>query len=164
DMDTLPYVMGVCKETLRWHTLLPSGLPHVASEDAVVQGYFIPKGTIIIGNAWALLHNETDFGPNPDKFDPERYLISGVRDPGNTGAFGFGRRICPGRYMAINSVFLAIASILQVFEISKARDESGKEISIDTEFTSGFFSHAPEFECTIRPRSSIAEELIGRAV
>ncbi|KIJ24441.1 hypothetical protein M422DRAFT_274789 [Sphaerobolus stellatus SS14] len=112
DMDTLPYVMGVCKETLRWHTLLPSGLPHVASENAVVQGYFIPKGTIIIGNAWALLHNETDFGPNPDKFDPERYLIPGVRDPGNTGAFGFGRRICPGRYMAINSVFLAIASIL----------------------------------------------------
>ncbi|KIJ30157.1 hypothetical protein M422DRAFT_141165, partial [Sphaerobolus stellatus SS14] len=74
DMDTLSYVMGVCKEALRWNPLLPSGLPHVASEDAVVQGYFIPQGTIIFGNAWVLLHDETDFGPNPDKFDPERYL------------------------------------------------------------------------------------------
>ncbi|KIJ42502.1 hypothetical protein M422DRAFT_171007 [Sphaerobolus stellatus SS14] len=92
NMDTLPYVMGVCKEALRCHPLLPTGVPHVASEDAVVQGYFIPKGTIIFGNSWALLLDEIVFGLNPYKFDPERYFIPGVRDPGSTGAFCFGRR------------------------------------------------------------------------
>ncbi|KIJ44644.1 hypothetical protein M422DRAFT_251939 [Sphaerobolus stellatus SS14] len=85
-----------------------------------------------------LLHNEADFGPNPDRFDPERYFIPGVCNPRSTGAFGFGRRICSGRHMAMNSVFLAIASILQVFEVSKERDGSGKEIPIEAEYSSGF--------------------------
>ncbi|KIJ51980.1 hypothetical protein M422DRAFT_243553 [Sphaerobolus stellatus SS14] len=160
DMDNLPYVMAICKEALRWHPILPNAAAHMASEDDVINGYFIPKGTIVFGNAWTLLHDEADFGPNTDRFDPERYFIPGVRDPANTGAFGFGRRICVGRYMAMKSVFLAIASILQVFEISKARDASGKEIPVEAEFTSGFLSFAAEFKCTIRPRSATAEELI----
>ncbi|KIJ47075.1 hypothetical protein M422DRAFT_164363 [Sphaerobolus stellatus SS14] len=107
-----------------------------------------------------LLRDEDDFGPNTDTFNPEIYFLPEVRDPGKTGAFGFGRRICPGRYMAMNSVFFAIASILQVFEISKARDASGEEIPVEAEFTSGFFSLAKDFKCTIRPRSSTAEELV----
>ncbi|KIJ31579.1 hypothetical protein M422DRAFT_185734 [Sphaerobolus stellatus SS14] len=160
DMDALPYVMAVCKETLRWHALLPVGVAHMASEDDIINGYFIPKGTIMFGNSWTLLRDEADFGPNTDRFNPERYFIPGVRDPGNTGAFGFGRRICVGRYMAMKSVFLAIASILQVFEISKARDASDKEIPVEAEFTSGFFSFATEFKCILRPRSATAEELI----
>ncbi|KIJ44607.1 hypothetical protein M422DRAFT_251892 [Sphaerobolus stellatus SS14] len=164
DIDALPYVFAICKEALRWHPLVPSGVPHVASEDDVIQGYFIPKGTIVFGNTWMLLHNEADFGPNTDRFDPERYFIPGVRDPRSTGAFGFGRRICSGRHMAMNSVFLAIASILQVFEISKERDGSGKEIPVEAKFCSGFVSFATEFKCTIRPRSSAAEELIIRSV
>ncbi|KIJ31595.1 hypothetical protein M422DRAFT_185704 [Sphaerobolus stellatus SS14] len=164
DIDDLPYVLAICKEALRWHPLVPSGVPHVASEDDVVQGYFIPKGTIVFGNAWMLLHNEADFGPNTNRFDPERYFIPGVRAPRSTGAFGFGRRICSGRHMAMNSVFLAIASILQVFEISKERDGSGKEVPVEAKIRSAFVSSATEFKCTIRPRSPTAEELIVRSV
>jgi len=47
-------------------------------------------------------------------------------------------RICPGRYMAENSLFITITSILQVFEISPATDGSGREIPVKSEFTSGF--------------------------
>ncbi|KIJ23694.1 hypothetical protein M422DRAFT_195619, partial [Sphaerobolus stellatus SS14] len=108
DMDSLPYVMAVCKEALRWHPLLPSGIGHMASEDDVIQGYFIPKGTVVLGNVWKILHNEADFGPETDKFNPERYFMPGIRDPATSGAFGFGRRICAGRFMALNSVFIAI--------------------------------------------------------
>ncbi|KIJ44626.1 hypothetical protein M422DRAFT_167941, partial [Sphaerobolus stellatus SS14] len=102
--------------------------------------------------------------PDTGRFDPERYFIPGVRDPRSTGAFGFGRRICSGRHMAMNSVFLAIASILQVFEISKERDGSGKEIPVVAEFCSGLISSVTEFKCTIRTRSPDAEELIIRSV
>ncbi|KIJ33444.1 hypothetical protein M422DRAFT_264547 [Sphaerobolus stellatus SS14] len=164
DMHNLPYVMAICKEALRWHPILPNSVAHTASEDDIINGYFIPKGTIVFGNAWTLLRDEADFGPNTDRFDPERYFIPGVRDPGNTGAFGFGRRICAGRYMAMKSVFLAIASILQVFEISKAQDASGKEIPVEAEFTSGFLSFAAEFKYIIRPRSTNAEELIVHGI
>ncbi|KIJ31590.1 hypothetical protein M422DRAFT_185753 [Sphaerobolus stellatus SS14] len=52
DIDALPSVFAIYEEALRWHPLIPSGMPHVASEDDVIQGYFIPKGTIEFGNAW----------------------------------------------------------------------------------------------------------------
>jgi hypothetical protein len=41
--------------------------------------------------------------------------------------------------MADNSMFIAVASILQVFDIAPARDKSGKEIPVNQAFTSGFF-------------------------
>ena len=28
------------------------GIPHVSTEDDEYDGYFIPKGTIVIGNVW----------------------------------------------------------------------------------------------------------------
>lgn len=37
-------------------------------------------------------------------------------------------RICPGQYIAEGSLFIAIASVLAAFDISKARDENGEEI------------------------------------
>ena len=59
-------------------------------------GYFIPKGSIILANAWSMLRNEDEYGPDPDAFNPERFLKDGklnldVRDPSNM-AFGYGRR------------------------------------------------------------------------
>jgi len=50
--------------------------------------------------------------------------------------FGFGRRICPGKYMAHSTVWVAIASILTVFDITKARDEQGRVIEPTYEYVS----------------------------
>ena len=52
DRSSLPYVVAVMKETLRWHPLLPLGLPHAVMEDDVVGEYFVPKGTVVFGNSW----------------------------------------------------------------------------------------------------------------
>lgn len=66
---------------------------------------------------------------------PERFLrVDGswnpdARDP--SVAFGFGRRICPGRFIARETLWIAIASILSSFTISAARDENGKELIPD---------------------------------
>ena len=43
-------------------------------------------------------------------------------------AFGFGRRTCPGRHLALNSVWLSLASILTVFNLELPRDKNGEEI------------------------------------
>ena len=43
-------------------------------------------------NSRQLLHDENDFGPDVEKFIPERFLRPGIRDPASTGSFGFGRR------------------------------------------------------------------------
>ncbi|KIJ23555.1 hypothetical protein M422DRAFT_195788, partial [Sphaerobolus stellatus SS14] len=160
DKSALPYTVAIYKETMRWHPLLPLGVPHAISEDDVIEGYFIPKGAIICGNTWSILQDEAVFGPDTDKFMPERFLQVGIRSPGNTGAFGFGRRICPERFMAENSLFISIASILHFFVISGPRDSFGNETPVEYEWTSGILSLPTNFQCTIKPRSKAAEELI----
>lgn len=52
DKEQLPYVQAVVTEILRWHNVAPLGVPHRASEDGIIDGYFVPKGSLIILNLW----------------------------------------------------------------------------------------------------------------
>ena len=94
-----------------------------------------------------MLHDEDEY-PNPDAFIPERYLTKGGQldpdapNPENI-AFGFGRRICPGRYFSSASVWFAIVSILAVFDITKAKDKNGSTIEPSAETTTGLVWYAP---------------------
>uniref|UniRef100_A0A0W0FIV6 Putative cytochrome P450 n=1 Tax=Moniliophthora roreri TaxID=221103 RepID=A0A0W0FIV6_MONRR len=74
DRDDLPYVEAIAKEVLRWNPVGPIGSPHATSQDDVYNGWMIPKGSIVIGNTWAILRDENLYGPETDKFIPERFL------------------------------------------------------------------------------------------
>ncbi|KAJ2920647.1 hypothetical protein H1R20_g16448, partial [Candolleomyces eurysporus] len=95
DRGQLPYVHAIVKEVSRWYTVVPLGVPHANSEDDEYDGYFIPKGTMVIPNNWAMMHNPDVF-KQPFDFIPERYLKDGKIDPSvpdpETAAFGHGRR------------------------------------------------------------------------
>ena len=52
DLDSLVYLNALVKEALRWHTVLPIGIPHCTSADDELNGYFIPAGTAVIANVW----------------------------------------------------------------------------------------------------------------
>ncbi len=52
DRQSLPYVTAIVKECLRWHSVLPLGLPHRAIHDDEYNGWRIPAGTILLANAW----------------------------------------------------------------------------------------------------------------
>ena len=52
DRESLPYVEAVLSETLRWRIIGPLGVPHACQEDTTVNGYFIPKGAIVMANSW----------------------------------------------------------------------------------------------------------------
>lgn len=75
----------------------------------------------------------------PERFMPERWIDEDgtLRHdlPTPDDAFGFGRRICPGRYFAMDFTWLAIAHILTVFRIERALDEYGQEIVPEADFT-----------------------------
>ncbi|THH16031.1 hypothetical protein EW146_g4550 [Bondarzewia mesenterica] len=143
DENSLPYVNAVVKEVLRWRPVVPlvpadlAGVPHRVISDDVYKGYHIPAGSIVIGNVRAMLHDELTF-PEADKFKPERFLDTSIKFP--EVAFGFGRRVCPGRYMARGSIWIAIASILATLDISKAVDKDGKLIEPTDEYSSGLIS------------------------
>ncbi|TFK21463.1 cytochrome P450 [Coprinopsis marcescibilis] len=157
DEPDLPYISAMVKEVLRWRPATPIGIPHLSTSDDIFKGYFIPKGTIVIPNVWAMLHNPEVY-PNPDEFNPDRYLKDGafdplVRDPG-TMAFGFGRRTCAGAHIAESMLFLTIASVLSAFSISKPVDENGKPVDVKPEYNRGIISRPVPFESFITPRSA----------
>ena len=71
DRPYLPYTNAVVKEILRWHTIGPicaqsnitladtnrltvsiSGPPHATTQDDIYEGYFIPKGAMVLVNIW----------------------------------------------------------------------------------------------------------------
>lgn len=52
DRPRLPFVNAILKESLRWHPVAPMGIPHMSSEDDTWEGYFIPKGSIVMPNIW----------------------------------------------------------------------------------------------------------------
>lgn len=52
DREHLPYISALCKELLRWRPVLPLGVAHCASEDDIYGEFFIPKGSVVIGNSW----------------------------------------------------------------------------------------------------------------
>ena len=76
------------------------------------------------------------------RFNPDRFLKGGKLDPDvqdpTVAAFGFGRRICPGRFMAYESMWIAIASTLAVLNIDKAKDDSGSPVTPGENYIEGF--------------------------
>lgn len=52
DRKNLPYIEALLKEVLRWHPVAPMGVPHMLKEDDIIGEYFVPKGTIVMGNVW----------------------------------------------------------------------------------------------------------------
>ncbi|OJA10779.1 hypothetical protein AZE42_00271 [Rhizopogon vesiculosus] len=146
DRPELPYIDCIAWECLRWYPVLPLGLAHFVSEDDEYNGYFIPSGTSVLPNIWAMLHDANIY-PDPLIFSPERFSDQARnKDLGINEfpwqAFGFGRRKCPGRWLAYDSAWLSIACILSVYSIERAIDENGLEIVPEVAYTSSMLSVA----------------------
>ncbi|KAF4567146.1 hypothetical protein EYR36_010763 [Pleurotus pulmonarius] len=149
DMDQLPYVTAVAREVQRWQPVTPLAIPHFVTDEDEYKGYRIPANSIVIGNAWAMLHDETKY-PEPFAFKPERWLSSdGTLNPDMkepSVMFGFGRRICPGRYLASSSIWITAAMLLSVFEFTHAIDQNGHRIEPSQKYCPGLipFDRDPE--------------------
>ncbi|KAI0029081.1 cytochrome P450 [Vararia minispora EC-137] len=163
DRSNLPYIEAIYMETLRWDPTAPLGVPHTADEDVMCEGFYIPRGAIVIGNAWAILHDPVQY-PDPDSFQPERHLSAEdrvVNDPLLDYAFGYGTRKCPGRHFADATLWLYIATVLTFFEIHRAKGEDGREMPVDGRFEPRSLVHGPlPFSCTLVPRDERALEHI----
>ncbi|KAF8998873.1 cytochrome P450 [Cyathus striatus] len=110
-----------------------------------------------------MLYNERDY-PDPYTFKPERFLKNGrlneeIKNPEDI-AFGFGRRKCPGRHIALSTLWLSIASILSTFEIEKPVDKNGHIVEPTYEIVDLGIIHPKPFSCSFKPRSDEAVSLI----
>ncbi|XP_073303375.1 nicotine N-demethylase CYP82E3-like [Primulina huaijiensis] len=127
DLKNLVYLQAVVKESLRLYPPLPLSVPHEAVEDSELCGYFVPKGALLFVNLWKL-HRDPQFWPEPEEFQPERFL-SGQAQMDVLGQhfeytpFGSGRRICPGITFVAHVGNLTLARLLQGFDFVTPGDQ-----------------------------------------
>lgn len=119
-IQQMHYLKSAIKETLL-HPPIPLLVPRLSTEDIKVNGYDIPAKTTIIVNAWAI-GRDPDSWEEPEKFCPERFLNGGSSSEIDFKGFDFelvpfgaGRRGCPGIHLAMATVELALANLLNEF-------------------------------------------------
>ena len=119
----LPYLHAAIMEAMRYRTVGPLALPHMANMDCELGGYAIPKGTQVLGNIYAV-HHDPRFWDAPDEFMPERFmpLQDGTPPPALTeGAFmpfSAGRRGCPGQGFAQIVIWLQACRLLHRYRFT----------------------------------------------
>jgi len=115
DVARLPYLQRVVKETFRVHPPGPLlSWARLGVHDAVVGGHLVPAGTTAMVNMWAITHDPAVWA-DPSAFRPERFEEENVSVLGGElrlAPFGAGRRVCPGKTLALATVHLWLAQLL----------------------------------------------------
>lgn len=159
DRERLPYIDALVKEALRWLPVVPIGTAHVADEEIVYERYRIPKGAYLLPSIWWFLHDPEVYS-DPSSFNPDRFLEPRNEPDPADHAFGYGRRICPGRFLAQESLFITISRVLATFDITRAVDDEGRELEVKLEPKPGLLCHPAPFPYKIRARSKEHADLI----
>ncbi|KAJ3762601.1 cytochrome P450 [Lentinula raphanica] len=164
--SNLQYVESLIKEVYRLNPAFPMALPHALNSktDDEYRGWRIPKGSTVIANTWAVLH-DANLYPSPFEFLPERYLEvqssheHSLKEPAahieatemnpdpRKFAFGYGRGSCPGQYLIDDTIFIAVATVLALFDIGPLTSGSVPG------YTPYVISQPEAFACTIAPRT-----------
>ncbi|MEU6665978.1 cytochrome P450 [Streptomyces sp. NPDC046727] len=111
-------IQALVHETLR---LYPSAwiLPRHATEDDTIAGYRVEAGTDILVCPY-LTHREPELWPDPDHFDPRRFLTPDGRPthPGAYFPFGIGPRACLGLQFALRESTTLLEHLLPAHTVS----------------------------------------------
>ncbi|KAB1220279.1 Cytochrome P450 81D1 [Morella rubra] len=155
DLPKLPYLRCIINETLRMYPVGPLLAPHESSEDCLVGGFKVPRGTTLLVNLWAI-QRDPKIWEDPNTFKPERFEgIEGVRDGFRFMPFGSGRRGCPGEGLAMRVVGLALGSLIQCFEWERIGEEM-----VDMSEEAGLtLTKARPLQANCRPRPTMVNLL-----
>ncbi|XP_049365494.1 geraniol 8-hydroxylase-like [Solanum verrucosum] len=130
DVGRLPYLQCIVKETLRIHP--PSSLlTRKAEQDVELCGYFVPKGSQVLVNVWAI-GRDPDIWEDPLAFKPERFWDSINLDFHDNNfeliPFGVGRRMCVGLPLAIRAIPAMLGSLLNSFDWTLEENIAPKDL------------------------------------
>ncbi|RUS32685.1 hypothetical protein BC938DRAFT_474607 [Jimgerdemannia flammicorona] len=166
DEANLPFIRAIIREVLRFRP--PIGwlnFPHQSVQDDTYEGYHIPADTSIVINVHAM-HMDSSRWTHPERFDPDRYLDMTESIPASANgpiakrdnmAFGWGRRMCPGIFLAEAELFMGTALLLWSYRIEV--EKGGKAPNIN-EWQSGIVMRPKPYKVSFIPRHDKVKELI----
>ena len=133
NFSQLKYTRRIIDESLR---LCPPGMglaPRVALEDDEIQGYFIPKGTVV-NLATYFIGRHPQFWQDPEQFDPDRFLPDKIKHQAKFAylPFGAGGHACISKNFALMEATIILATLVQKFQIELVPNQV---IEIDPQFT-----------------------------
>lgn len=117
DRPLLPYTEAFIQEVYRHSSFVPFTIPHCATKDTSLNGYYIPKDMCVYINQWQVNHDK-DLWKDPSAFRPERFLTANGKEVNRDECekvliFGLGKRRCVGEMIGRSEVFLFLVTLLQ---------------------------------------------------
>lgn len=114
-VSNLEYLEAVIEEGLRIFPPAPFGPPRV-STGAIVDGVYVPKGTVVSVDTWTTSHDDRNFA-RPYEFIPERWIGEGLGDRKDASrAFSLGPRGCLGINLAYMESKITLASLVFAYD------------------------------------------------
>ncbi|EOA25729.1 hypothetical protein CARUB_v10019090mg [Capsella rubella] len=133
DVKDMKYLKAVVKETLRLHPPVPLMVPHQSRDDVKLRDNYVPAGTQVVVNLWAIGREAATWGPDENAFRPERHLDSSADFRGQDFElipFGAGRRMCPGISFAVVLNEVVLANLVHGFDWQSTEDQTDVAESI----------------------------------
>lgn len=132
-LDGIPYLHAVCNEVLRFYAPVPITLRDTAV-DTTLLGQFVPKGTKVVIAPWAINQNKALWGDDAEKFDPDRWMVTGQANSGGAVSnyafmtFLHGPRSCIGSRFATAELECLVAAFVGRFEFEMKDPDEKIEI------------------------------------
>ena len=128
-MDSMTFLEACCSETMRLKPVAPF-IPVLSLRDTQVGDVVVPKGTMV----WGVMRHHSMSEPwfiEPQAFKPERWVDDADMPLSNSAKraalpFGSGPRMCPGRYLALLEMKMAMAMLLASFDIEAVNTPDGQ--------------------------------------
>ncbi|KAJ0548567.1 putative flavonoid 3'-monooxygenase [Helianthus annuus] len=162
DLGQLTFLQAIVKETFRLHPSTPLSLPRIASESCEVDGYYIPKGSTLLVNVWAIAR-DPKMWTDPLEFRPSRFLPGGEKPnvdvKGNDFEvipFGAGRRMCAGINLGLRMVKLLVATLVQTFDWELANGVHPEKLDMNEAYGLGLQRAEP---LLVHPKPRLAPQV-----
>ncbi|BAY22730.1 cytochrome P450 [Calothrix sp. NIES-2100] len=126
EITRLPYLNAVCQETLRIYPIAMITIPRIVKSPIEIMGHKFAPGTMLLGCIY-LIHHRPDLYPQPDKFQPERFLEKQYSFSEYL-PFGGGNRRCLGMAFALFEMKLVLATVLSQMDLKLVENYSVKPI------------------------------------
>ena len=121
DDQSIPYVVALVRELLRYYTVLRLSLPRATVKDITYNGHTIPAKSVIFLNAWAC-NMDPEVWNDPFSFRPERWL---EHPDAPLFTYGLGYRMCAGSLLANREMYTIYLRLISAFELKDVVAEDG---------------------------------------